>query len=91
MKTIEKSSGTVKIDPRKMDPSDIQEAANMLHACSTLLRQSFGIVCMFNDIQDNPMSESELKSFAQNFDVVHKTCNVFSAALFAFAKKQSEK
>ena len=41
MKTTSKSSGSVSIDPRKMDLRDLQEGACMLYSAMTLLRQSF--------------------------------------------------
>lgn len=82
--------GSIALDPKKMSSSDIIEGAYMLQATGTLLRQSFGIVCMTNSLQENPMSDSELKAFGQNFDMVHKTVNVMGKALFEYAKKISK-
>lgn len=61
----------------------------MLQATGTLLRQAFGIICLTNSLQSNPMSDSELKSFAQSFDLVHKTCNSFGAALREFVSNRN--
>lgn len=80
------SEGSISLDPSKMSYSDIIEGAYMLQATGTLLRQAFGIVCMTNSLQDNPMSDAELKAFGQNFDLVHKTVNVMGKALFEYAK-----
>ena len=81
-KVIEKGAkGVAPIDPKQMDLRDINEAAYMLQATATLLRQSFGIVSFTNTLQDHPFSDTELKDFARCFDVVHKTCVTLSAAL----------
>lgn len=82
------SSGSLAVDPTKMDDRDLCEGAYMLQATGTLLRQAFGIVSLTNTLQKNPMSDSELKSFAQNFDVVHKTVNVMGAALMEYVKSR---
>lgn len=71
----------------ELSPGDLRESGAMLYSTATLLRQAFGIVCMFNDLTPSPMSESELKTFAQHFDVVHKTCGTFSRSLFDYAGK----
>lgn len=70
------------IDPAKLNPTDLIESACMLDATATCMRQSFGIICMFNDLAANPLSESELKNFAQNFDVVHKILRSYGKELF---------
>lgn len=79
-----------KVNPSQLSSQDVVESGYMLESAATLMRQSFGIVCMFNDLSPEPMSESELKSFAQNFDIVHKTCRTFARALFDYAKKVDE-
>lgn len=75
------------LDKSKLSSGDVLESGYMLQACATLMRQSFGIVCMFNDLAPDSMSESELKTFAQHFDVVHKVCRTYSQALFEFSQK----
>lgn len=94
MKPLEKTnkqSGSINLDPTKMSFTDLVEGAYMLQATGTLLRQAFGIISLTNSLQENPMSDSELKSFAQSFDLVHKTCNTFGVALRDYANKQKEK
>lgn len=81
-------SGNVSLDPSKMDDRDLIEGAYMLQAAGTLLRQAFGIISLTNSLQDNPMSDSELKSFAQSFDIVHRTCNSFGEALRSFVNNR---
>lgn len=87
--SLHQRSGNVSLDPSKMDDRDLIEGAYMLQATGTLLRQAFGIISLTNSLHDNPMSDSELKSFAQSFDLVHKTCNSFGAALRDFVSKRS--
>lgn len=73
MKTTAKQSGSVSIDPKKMDIRDLQEGACMLYSAMTLLRQSFGIVSMVNELLDKPFTQDELKSFGKSFDIVHSS------------------
>lgn len=75
------------LDKSKLSSGDVLESGYMLEACATLMRQSFGIVCMFNDLAPDAMSDSELKTFAQHFDIVHKACRVYAKALFDFSQK----
>lgn len=76
-----KNSGNVALDPSKMDTRDFVEGYYMLISAACLLRQSFGIISMTNSLLESPLSESDLKSFANQFDIVHKTINVVSAGL----------
>lgn len=84
MKSTTKQSGIVSVDPRKMDTRDLVEAYYMLVACATLLRQSFGIVGLTNTLLESPLTESELKSFANQFDLVHKSVNTVAQGLKAY-------
>lgn len=84
------SKGVAPIDPKSMDIRDVAEAAYMLQATSTLLRQSFGIVSFTNTLQDKPFTDDELKDFARCFDVVHKTCNVLGAALSKYVNDNKD-
>lgn len=84
------SSGNVAVDPSKMSYSDLVEGAYMLQAAGTLLRQAFGIVSLTNSLQENPLSDSELKSFASCFDTVHKIVNTIGKALFDYASKHNK-
>lgn len=81
MKTSSKQNGSVALDPTKMDTRDLVEGYYMLIAGCTLLRQDFGIVAMTNSLLKDSLSESELKSFANQFDIVHKTLNTFASGL----------
>lgn len=81
MKTSSKQQGSVSLDPSKMDTRDLVEGFYMLLAGCTLLRQDFGIVSMTNTLLKKPLSDSELKSFANQFDIVHKTLNTFASGL----------
>lgn len=76
-----KNSGTVSLDPSKMDTRDLIEGYYMLISAACLLRQSFGIISMTNSLLESSLTQSELKSFANQFDIVHKTINVVSAGL----------
>lgn len=76
-----KSTGAVEVDPSNMETSDLLEGAYMLQAAATLLRQSFGIVSMTNSLLGKPLSDKDLKEFASNFDLVHKTLGVFVKGL----------
>lgn len=90
-KVIDKGTkGVAPIDPKSMDIRDVAEAAYMLQATGTLLRQSFGIVSFTNTLQDKPFTDDELKDFARCFDVVHKTCNVLSGALFKYVNDNKD-
>ena len=88
MKTTSKSSGSVSIDPRKMDLRDLQEGACMLYSAMTLLRQSFGIVSMVNDLLDKPFSQDELKSFGKSFDIVHSSLGASYKGLSDYVKSK---
>lgn len=79
------------VSESNLNPTDLIESGNMLHATATLLRQSFGIVCMFNDLTPNPMSDSELKAFAQNFDIVHKTCLAYAREITSKGRSLQDK
>lgn len=81
-----KQKSNLKVDPSKLNPTDLIESACMLDATATCMRQSFGIICMFNDLAANPLSEAELKNFAQNFDVVHKILRAYGKELFTKGK-----
>lgn len=74
-RTQKVSSGNLAIDPSKLDSRDLFEGAAMLQASATLLRQSFGIVSMANTLLDKPLSETDLKDMATNFDTIHKLLN----------------
>lgn len=81
MKTTVNSSGSVSLDPTKIAKRDLVEAYYMLISSATLLRQSFGIVSLTNSLLDGSLTDSELKSFANQFDLVHKTLNSFASGL----------
>lgn len=83
-----KQSGSLSVDPSKMDSRDLAEGYYMLISAACLLRQSFGIVAMTNSLLKSPLSESDLKSFANQFDVVHKTLNSVSAGLKDYLDKR---
>lgn len=87
---MKKSQIPATVDKSRLSSGDVIEAGYMLEACATTMRQSFGVISMFNDLSPNPMSESELKTFAQHFDVVHKTCRTYARALFDFANKMKD-
>lgn len=71
----------------ELQKADVLESAKMADATCTLLRQSFGIVTLFNGFSDNPMSESELKNFATQFDLIHKVLQATVRALSEYACK----
>lgn len=89
-KIINKSTGSAEVDPKKMDTSDLLEAAYMLQASATLLRQSFGIVSMTNTLLDSPLEDRDLKEFAKHWDVVHKTLGVFVKGLKDYLNTRSK-
>lgn len=91
MKTTTKQSGSVSVDPRKMDTRDLVEGYYMLVACATLLRQAFGIVGLTNTLLESPLTESELKSFANQFDLVHKSVNTVAQGLKVYIDGRKEK
>lgn len=91
MKTTTIQSGSVAIDPRKIDTRDLVEAYYMLIACATLLRQSFGIVGLTNTLLESPLTESELESFANQFNLVHKTVNTVAHGLKVYIDGREEK
>lgn len=76
-----KQTGSVALDPRKMDTRDLVEGYYMLVAAATLLRQAFSIVAVTNSLLDEPLKDSDLKSFGNQFDIVHKTINTVAAGL----------
>lgn len=78
------SSGSLAIDPTKLDSRDLFEGAAMLQASATLLRQSFGIVSMTNSLLDKPFSEDDLKSMAARFDAIHKLLNTCAVGIKSF-------
>lgn len=91
MKTNFKHTGSVPFDPSKMDTRDLVDGYYMLIAGCTLLRQDFGIVAMTNSLLKDPLSESELKSFANQFDIVHKTLNTFASGLKVYIDGRQKK
>lgn len=90
MKTTNKQVGSAELDPRKMETSDLLEAAYMLQASATLLRQSFGIVSMTNTLLDSPLEDKDLKEFAKHWDTVHKTIGVFVKGLQEYIKTRKD-
>lgn len=84
------TTGSVALDPSKMDIRDLVEGVHMIDATCTLLRQSFGIVSLTNSLSESPMSDSELKSFANQFDLVHKTLSVMRNSLAAYVSKRPD-
>lgn len=90
MKATDKTIGTAEVDPKKMDSSDLLEAAYMLQASATLLRQSFGIVSMTNTLLDSPLDDKDMKEFAKHWDVVHKTIGVFVKGLKDYLETRSK-
>lgn len=91
MKSSIKQSGSVVVDPRKMDTRDLIEGYYMLIACATLLRQAFGIVSLTNTLLESPLAENELKSFANQFDLVHKSVNTVAQGLKVYIDGRKEK
>lgn len=75
------SKNKVSVDLSQMSSGDLIESSYMLQASATLLRQSFGIVMMSNDLLDDKLSQEDLKTFAKNFDNVHEVCRGFSHKL----------
>lgn len=91
MEKKSKQSGNLSLDPSKMDTRDLVEGYYMLLSAACLLRQSFGIISMTNSLLESPLSESELKSFANQFDIVHKTINVVGAGLQKYINERKSK
>lgn len=81
---ILKAGASGPVDPASLDRTDLAEASYMAEASATLLRQSFGIVVMFNSLQEHPMSDDELKNFAKEFDLVHNTVRSIAAGIRKF-------
>lgn len=90
MKTSSKQSGVVSIDPKKMDLRDLQEGACMLYSTMTLLRQSFGIVSMVNELLNKPFTQDELKSFGKSFDIVHSSIGSCYKGLCDYVNSRQE-
>lgn len=85
-----KQTGSVAMDPRKMDTRDLFEGYYMLVAAATLLRQAFSIVAVTNSLLDDPLKESDLRSFGNQFDIVHKTINSVAAGLKVYLDGRSK-
>jgi len=88
MKTTTKQSGSIKLNPKQMDIRDLQEGACMLYSAMTLLRQSFGIISMVNELLDKPFTEDELKSFGKSFDIVHSSLGSCYKGLSDYARSK---